>query len=475
MNRREEESNLDWFNRYVMNDIPIRLIRLSDMRFVGRNDLRMYFQSSVPQTAHNYHPSNTLEYAILSHRWLGEGEPTYEQIKSGTASVASRGYEKLQFFCDKARAYNVQFAWSDTCCINKSSSTELDESIRSMFRWYKNSTVCIVHLAQSETIGDIPDDEWTQRGWTLQELLASRKIKLFNQRWKPMTGDTNDKSRRGTELMKTLEAATGIPLDSLLKFRPGPVRVDERMTWAARRKTTRVEDVAYSLMGIFDVSLQIAYGEGEDRAFCRLIEAIMQTGNPSVLNWTGEAAMHCSSDAFPRSPQSFAGRTLQLPPSLGRLEMTMTSLGLRVPLVILPLSICSTSELYESGYYEVILECVLYPTIKINFVGSSDNYRQQFALGIVNYSLGSCGLPRIPGKSAGFILQRGLEDTILPHGVYQPSSGGCVGLEIVSPPECEFVQWKKVYRTGLVEVNFPNIPRDLLFYIDRKYLETVYL
>lgn len=56
------------------------------------------------------------------------------------------------------------------------------------------------------------------------------------------------------------------------------------MTWAARRKTTRVEDVAYSLMGVFDVSLQIAYGEGGDRAFYRLIEAIMQASDPSVLN-----------------------------------------------------------------------------------------------------------------------------------------------------------------------------------------------
>ncbi|KAG0691891.1 hypothetical protein DFH29DRAFT_760517, partial [Suillus ampliporus] len=61
--------------------------------------------------------------------------------------------------------------------------------------------------------------------------------------------------------------------------------VDKRMTWAAGRKTTRVEDVAYSLMGIFDVSLQIAYGEGGDRAFFRLIEAIMQAGDPSILNW----------------------------------------------------------------------------------------------------------------------------------------------------------------------------------------------
>ncbi|OAX36716.1 hypothetical protein K503DRAFT_824140 [Rhizopogon vinicolor AM-OR11-026] len=227
-------------------------------------------------------PSRIVKYAILSHRWLDEGEPTYEEMKSGT---------KLEKFCEKALEYDVEFAWSDTCCIDKNSSTELDESIRSMFRWYANSHICITHLAQSETIEDIMDDEWAERGWTLQELLAPGRIRL----------------------------ATDIPHDALYGIAP------------ARCKTTRVEDVAYSLMGIFDVTLQISYGEGGDRAFCRPIEAITQAGDPSVLNWRGQAAEHHSSNAIPRSPQNFVGRTLGFPPDPSRepLEMTMTSLGLR--------------------------------------------------------------------------------------------------------------------------------------------------
>src|SRR5437588_1217454 len=138
-----------------------------------------------------------------------------------------------------------------------------------MSRWYYNSYICIVHLAESETIEDIMRDEWIRRGWTLQELLAPVNIKFFNKHWVPMTRDANDKSSKKTEIMKTLEIAAGIPHKDLQKFQPGPVRVDERMMWASRRKTTRVEDVAYCLMGIFDVSLQTAYGEGGDRAFSR--------------------------------------------------------------------------------------------------------------------------------------------------------------------------------------------------------------
>ncbi|KAG1730451.1 heterokaryon incompatibility protein-domain-containing protein, partial [Suillus lakei] len=336
-------------DRYVMNEIPIHLIRLSDMKVVGRNAVKKHFQSSV-SNLFSYNPADHAKYAILSHRWLDEGEPTYEDMKAGTA--AGQGYEKLEKFCEKAKEYGVEFAWSDTCCIDKSSSTELDESIRSMFRWYQNSSVCMVHLAQSEKIEDIQKDEWIRRGWTLQELLAPYKIKFFNARWMPMTCDKNDKAPSMTpdgspDILRALEKVTSIPHNILTSdLRKCPMRVDERMAWAAARKTTRVEDVAYSLMGIFDVSLQIAYGEGRDRAFCRLIEAIMQTGDPSVLNWDdfSPAWHHSGSRALPISPWSFVGCVSRQFGFDRPLEMTMTSCGLRIPLVILPLIIHSTLQ-----------------------------------------------------------------------------------------------------------------------------------
>src|SRR6267154_2576624 len=209
MNRREEDRRNE-FERYVMNDIPIRLIRLSDMSFVGRDEIREHFRKCFMHSPWLM-PSDVVKYAILSHRWLNK-EPTYNTFeKMKKSQVTDPGFKKLMKFCDEAKK-QVDFAWSDTCCIDKSSSTELDESIRSMFRWYRNSVICIIHLAQSETIGDILQDEWTQRGWTLQELLAPLCIKFFNKRWKPMTGDLNDKRQHAnTELLKTLEKATGIP------------------------------------------------------------------------------------------------------------------------------------------------------------------------------------------------------------------------------------------------------------------------
>ncbi|KAG2152537.1 heterokaryon incompatibility protein-domain-containing protein [Suillus bovinus] len=480
----QEETNLNIFERYVMNSIPIRLICLSDMKFVARSDVKKHFRSSVPLDDSLYHPSESVRYAILSHRWLDEGEPTYDDMKANTAEGLA-GYTKLKNFCEEAREYGMEFAWSDTCCIDKNNSTELDESIRSMFRWYRNSAICIVHLAQSLTIADVEHDEWFARGWTLQELLAPERIKFFYKHWTPMTDDEDDKNMESTEVMKTLERATGIPFDDLfVNFTPGPIRVDKRMTWAARRKTTRAEDVAYSLMGIFDVSLQVAYGEGGDRAFCRLIEAIMQAGDPSVFNWKGQSAGHHTSRAIPQSPQTYMDcQTLEFDDE--RLEMTMTSLGLRVPLAILPLNVLRRQFHGSSTYLK--LTCPLCPALEIDFtsydptnlfpedVGKAacDAYSWVYALGVVNYS-NIEGLSEVLGirrKSAGFILAQKPKSNF-PSG-FQPTDS--LGIKIAPHPETKFTKWSLANSGGLIVVEFPNIPEGSVVYIDPDYLQSVYL
>lgn len=108
-------------------------------------------------------------------------------------------------------------------------------------------------------------DEWFERGWTLQELLAPRMSKFFNADWQPPTGHANDKLY--DEVVERLTRVTGCSSSTLRNFHPGPFDVDSRMTWATRCKTTRGEDMAYSLIGIFDVTLQPAYGEGAEGAF----------------------------------------------------------------------------------------------------------------------------------------------------------------------------------------------------------------
>ncbi|KAG2052173.1 hypothetical protein BDR06DRAFT_888562, partial [Suillus hirtellus] len=231
-----------------------------------------------------------LKYAILSHRWLpGKQEPLYHQMSKEPKEIPDDhepGWKKLQSFCRTAKdVHDCEFAWSDTCCIDKTSSSELDESIRSMFRWYRNAHVCIALLSETADLaalqlqekgesGEKAVDTWFERGWTLQELLAPSQIKFYGENWKPLIqGSTND---RGSKvIMEKIETLTDINMKDLKSFTPGIDRVPEKMLWASRRRTTRMEDIAYCLIGIFDISLMITYGEGK-RAFFRLMEEIVK-------------------------------------------------------------------------------------------------------------------------------------------------------------------------------------------------------
>ncbi|KIJ11861.1 hypothetical protein PAXINDRAFT_24901, partial [Paxillus involutus ATCC 200175] len=215
---------------------------------------------------------NVAKYAIFSHRWLNEGEPSFQDMLQEQTPTGP-GYDKFTRFCKIANSYGCLFAWTDTCCINKESSTELEEAIRSMFRWYSNAHVCIAYLADSSSPEDFKNDVWFTRGWTLQELLAPKMVRFFGAGWQYL-GDRDDIGNGG-KFTALISAVTTIPVVDLQRFRPGRDRVHEKMRWAARRKTTRVEDVAYCLLGIFDVSLTVAYGEGK-QAWTRLMEAIIQ-------------------------------------------------------------------------------------------------------------------------------------------------------------------------------------------------------
>lgn len=84
------------------------------------------------------------KYALLSHRWT-EGEISFQELRR-RQNLEKKGWNKVRNFCDLARGLRYQYVWIDTCCIDKSSSAELQEAINSMFQWYKNSDVCFIYL-----------------------------------------------------------------------------------------------------------------------------------------------------------------------------------------------------------------------------------------------------------------------------------------------------------------------------------------
>ena len=237
------------------------------------------------------------EYAILSHRWLGQEVDYDEIVKLTKMPVEERdeirqrdGYQKIIQSCEQARKDGYEWLWADTCCIDKRSSAELSEATNSMYRWYENAKVCYAYLH------DVPDPhfptasdderypgfngwpEWFSRGWTLQELIAPNDVQFLNKNWQSI-GDKR-------MLAPTLAAITGIPehilMYGLCGNRPCVAQV---MSWAANRKTTRVEDKAYSLMGLLDVNMPMLYGEGK-KAFHRLqLDIIRASNDQSIFAW----------------------------------------------------------------------------------------------------------------------------------------------------------------------------------------------
>lgn len=187
---------------------------------------------------------------------------------------------------DQAATDTIKYSWIDTCCIDKTSSAELTEAINSMFRWYRNAAVCYVYLSDvsistnnesfrsgllSPTLWTLncQHSKWFTRGWTLQELIAPASLRFYSAQGKQL----GEKHALAHELNKI----TGISVHVLQGGSMSHFSFEERMSWAAERKTKREEDLAYSLLGIFDVHMPLIYGEGQEKTFNRLRRAIRES------------------------------------------------------------------------------------------------------------------------------------------------------------------------------------------------------
>lgn len=224
-------------------------------------------------------------YAILSHTWGADHEElSFRDITEKGIKRQSLPF-KVAKCCEQAKKDGIQYAWVDTCCIDKTNSVELGEAINSMFRWYHEAAVCYVYLAdvtiQDNNLFPLTRSNpcrWFQRGWTLQELLAPDNLRFFDSGWRFL----------GTKAMRSgiIDREFGIPRRFLRGTPLSEASIAQRMSWASNRVTKRDEDIAYCLLGIFDVSMPMIYGEGTDRAFTRLQQEIMKRSrDESILAW----------------------------------------------------------------------------------------------------------------------------------------------------------------------------------------------
>lgn len=226
----------------------------------------------------NDHPP---PYAILSHTWTEDQEVIYDDIIAGTGKEKA-GYNKLRFCGERAAQDGLHYFWVDTCCINKRSEPEVSEAINSMFRWYQHAARCYVFLSDVVLPHDAPDlqlyhitwksafrrSRWFTRGWTLQELIAPPTVEFFSKEGKELGNKIS--------LEQDLHEVTRIPVQALRVSQLSGFSVNERMSWAAKRKTTIKEDQVYCLLGIFEVFIPLIYGEGEEHARLRLEREVEQ-------------------------------------------------------------------------------------------------------------------------------------------------------------------------------------------------------
>ena len=94
-------------------------------------------------------------------------------------------------------------------------------------------------------------------------MIAPEHIVFYNKTWEPLGSRAY--------LSGILSLATSIPHGALQGQNLECYSIAEKMSWAAKRRATRIEDTAYSLWGLFGVNLPLLYGEGE-AAFRRLQE-----------------------------------------------------------------------------------------------------------------------------------------------------------------------------------------------------------
>ena len=239
--------------------------------------------------------NNIPPYAILSHRWEGK-EVGFHEFEAAKEQDGPE-FSKIKNFCSFVRQQglggDLEWVWIDTCCIDKKSSAELSEAINSMFQWYKRSWACYAYLSSVDADArpwrvqeqQFRQSAWFTRGWTLQELIAPRQVYFLDRQWN-IIGEK-------TQLAADISAITGIREYCLnlsegrnIDIHSPHVSIAARMSWVSKRETSRLEDMAYCLLGIFDINMPLLYGEGK-KAFMRLqLEIIRKSDDESVFAWT---------------------------------------------------------------------------------------------------------------------------------------------------------------------------------------------
>jgi hypothetical protein len=369
----------------------------------------------------------TPPYVILSHCWSEDpsDEVLYVDVQNGRG-MGKKAYPKIAAAIRQAREWKggcFDWIWCDTCCINKDSSAELSEAINSMYTWYAEADVCFAYLEDQvfDSLPRLKESKWFTRGWTLQELIAPPDLIFYDKNWKRVG------SKAFPAIRDMVSERTGIPAHILMA--PGNLQslsIAQRMSWAACRRTTRPEDKAYCLMGIFDVNMPMLYGEGARKAFHRLQGQIMKDRNDhSIFAWTSTPGLKKPEEPerhglLADSPDAFADRFNIIGYADWQDEEPIqhTNRGLRISLHLTPA---------DDGTFYAALNCPI-PSAERGYYGFTAIKLEKLVSGVNQYARVQChqifGLEMRSGNDNAIYVRQKVSnqeaDAALPWHFFQP-------------------------------------------------------
>ncbi|KAN0088054.1 hypothetical protein V8E55_006675 [Tylopilus felleus] len=232
-------------------------------------------------------------YAMFSHLWE-DNEPLFEQVIQMVVYKLeeSPSHDKLRMFCKIVQDAGLQWAWSDTCCINEADHFVLEEALVAMLKWYEGSALTIVFLFDvlpPSRRGDLMRSIWNSRAWTFQEYHASQVVRFYTKDWTPYMNLDIPNHKESPEIISEMKEATGVSVQALMALRPGLDDTREKLCLASTRRMTLVKDAACSLPGIFSMMfLPVVYGEGDLALGRALAEQLTSSRDTSILSWTGK-------------------------------------------------------------------------------------------------------------------------------------------------------------------------------------------
>ncbi|KAA8900879.1 hypothetical protein FN846DRAFT_909095 [Sphaerosporella brunnea] len=221
------------------------------------------------------------------------------------------GNKKLKYHCEQAQADGFEYAWLDTCCIKRRDVAELSISINSMFSWYRSSAY----------------------------------VMFYSNDWKEIRTKASQRT--------ALSIITSIEPKVLTINSSGDVSAAQKMSWMAKRETSRTEDMAYCLLGFFSLNMPTNYGEGENASRRLQLEIMKTSYDQSRFPWMSDINdLQKGCDFLASSRKDFACAKSVVRFNFDKTEKSysVTNKGLSIELPLAPVE-------DEANRYQALLNC----------------------------------------------------------------------------------------------------------------------